>query len=167
MKILIAATPLTGHVNPLLAVGRAAAARGDDVLVLSDPLFRETIEAAGLRFTAYADNGSATFRETGLPAGPERYRREFQRRFIDPMPGQAEVLRGLIADEAPDVIVAGSLFLGVLPLLLDAAPRPPIPASHRSRHHRRRERRRRPPVDRHVRAARCSSCCHAADDSRT
>lgn len=126
MKILIAATPLTGHVNPLLAIGRAAAARGDDVRVLSDPLFRERIEAAGLRFTAYADNGAATFRETELPAGPERYRREFERRFIDPMPGQAAVLRRLIAEEAPDVIVAGSMFLGVLPLLLDPAPRPPI-----------------------------------------
>ena len=53
MKILIAATPLTGHVNPLLAVGRAAAARGDDVLVLTDPAFRSKVEAAGLRFTAY------------------------------------------------------------------------------------------------------------------
>ena len=126
MKILIAATPLTGHVNPLLAVGRAAAARGDDVLVLSDALFREKIEAAGLRFTAYADNGSASFRETELPAGPERYRREFERRFIDPMPVQASVLRQLIAEEAPDVIVAGSMVLGVLPLLLDPAPRPPI-----------------------------------------
>ncbi|MBE7244774.1 MAG: glycosyltransferase [Actinomycetospora chiangmaiensis] len=126
MKILIAATPLTGHVNPLLAVGRAAAARGDDVVVLTDAAFRAKVEAAGLRFTAYADNGSATYRETELPAGPERYRREFERRFIDPMPGQAEVLRQLIAEEAPDVIVAGSMFLGVLPLLLDPAPRPPI-----------------------------------------
>lgn len=126
MKILIAATPLTGHVNPLLAVGRAAAARGDAVLVLTDPAFRPKVEAAGLRFTGYPDNDSATFRETDLPAGPERYRREFQRRFIDPMPIQAAALRRLIAEEAPDVIVAGSMFLGVLPLLLDTAPRPPI-----------------------------------------
>ncbi|GJE10908.1 nucleotide disphospho-sugar-binding domain-containing protein [Methylobacterium longum] len=126
MKILIAATPLTGHVNPMLAIGRAAAARGDTVLMLSDPAFRPKVEAAGLRFTGYPDNGSAAYRETELPAGPERYRREFERRFIDPMPVQAETLRRLIADEAPDVIVAGSMFLGVLPLLLDTAPRPPI-----------------------------------------
>ncbi|MCJ2135386.1 glycosyltransferase [Methylobacterium sp. J-026] len=126
MKILIAATPLTGHLNPLLAIGRTVAARGDDVVVLTDEAFRGKVEAAGLRFTAYADDGAATFRETTLPAGPERYRREFERRFIDPMPGQAAVLRRLIADEAPDVIVAGSMFLGVLPLLLDTAPRPPI-----------------------------------------
>ncbi|MDP4004555.1 glycosyltransferase [Methylobacterium sp. NEAU K] len=126
MKILIAATPLTGHVNPLLAIGCEAAARGDEILVLTDAAFRPKVETAGLRFTPYADNGSAAFRETGLPAGPERYRREFQRRFIDPMPVQAAALRALIADEAPDVIVAGSMFLGVLPLLLDTAPRPPI-----------------------------------------
>ncbi|SDO12889.1 UDP:flavonoid glycosyltransferase YjiC, YdhE family [Methylobacterium phyllostachyos] len=126
MKILIAATPLTGHVNPLLAVGRAVAARGDDVLVLSDARFQAKFEAAGLRFTAYPDDGAAEFRATDLPAGPERYRREFERRFIDPMPIQAAALRRLIDAEAPEVIVAGSMVLGVLPLLLDTAPRPPI-----------------------------------------
>ena len=42
------------------------------------------------------------------------------------MPVQAATLRTLIATDAPDVIVAGSMFLGVLPLLLDTAPRPPI-----------------------------------------
>ncbi|TXN47105.1 glycosyltransferase, partial [Methylobacterium sp. WL18] len=126
MKILIAATPLTGHVNPLLAIGRAAAARGDTVQVLTDPAFQAKVEAAGLGFAPYADNDSAGFLETALPAGPERFRSEFQRRFIDPMPVQAAALRALIAADAPDVIVAGSMFLGVLPLLLDRAPRPPI-----------------------------------------
>ncbi len=126
MKILIAATPLTGHVNPMLAIGRAAAARGDDVLVLTDPAFQAKVEEAGLRFTPYADNESAGYLETELPAGPERFRHEFQRRFIDPMPVQTAALKALIAADAPDVIVAGSMFLGVLPLLLDTAPRPPI-----------------------------------------
>ena len=126
MKILIAATPLTGHVNPMLAIGRAAAARGDDVIVLTDPAFQAKVEAAGLNFAPYADNGSASFLETTLPAGPERFRHEFQRRFIDPMPVQTAALKALIAVNAPDVIVAGSMFLGVLPLLLDTAPRPPI-----------------------------------------
>lgn len=126
MKVVIAATPLTGHLNPLLAVGRLLAARGDAVVVTTDPRFRHHVEAAGLRFAPCEDGHAAEFRETGLPAGPERYRREFARRFIDPMPAQAAVLRALIAAEAPDVVVAGSLFLGVLPLLLDPRPRPPI-----------------------------------------
>jgi len=126
MRVLIAATALTGHINPLLAVGRLLAARGDTVVVTTAEAFRGKIEAAGLRFSPIDDGHAAEYRETSLPAGPERYRREFERRFIDPMPVQAEALRSLIAVERPDVIVAGSLFLGVLPLLLGSDPRPPI-----------------------------------------
>jgi len=126
MKVLIAATALTGHINPLLTVGRLLAARGDSVVMTTAERFREKIEAAGLRFSAYDDGDAASYRETGLPAGPERYRREFARRFIDPIPVQSEVLRRLIEAERPDVIVAGSLFLGVLPLLLRTEPRPPV-----------------------------------------
>ncbi|MCJ2046102.1 glycosyltransferase [Methylobacterium sp. J-078] len=126
MKVLIAATALTGHVNPLLAVGRLLAARGDTIVMATAEAFREKIEAAGLRFSPIDDGHAAEYRETSLPAGPERYRREFERRFIDPIPVQAEALRRLIAVERPDVIVAGSLFLGVLPMLLASEPRPPI-----------------------------------------
>ncbi|GJD79286.1 glycosyltransferase [Methylobacterium gregans] len=126
MKILIAATPLTGHVNPLMAIGRLLASRGDDVVVTTDPLFAEKVERAGLRFAPCDDFGSASYLEPDLPPGPERWTHEFERRFIAPMPAQAARLRALIAQEAPDVIVAGSLFLGVLPLLLDRRPRPPI-----------------------------------------
>jgi len=126
MKVLIAATALTGHINPLLTVGRLLAARGDSVVMTTAERFRGTVEAAGLRFSPCDDGDAASYRETGLPAGSERYRREFARRFIDPIPVQTEVLRGLVAAERPDVIVAGSLFLGVLPLLLGSEPRPPI-----------------------------------------
>ncbi|MGU3539156.1 glycosyltransferase [Methylobacterium sp. A54F] len=126
MKVLIAATPLIGHVNPLLAVGRILAARGDTVVFATAASFRHRVAAAGLHFAPLEDGGAAGYRETALPAGPERYRREFIARFIDPMPAQAEALRALIAAERPDAVVAGSLVLGVLPLLLDRQPRPPI-----------------------------------------
>jgi UDP:flavonoid glycosyltransferase YjiC (YdhE family) len=126
MRVLIAATPLTGHVNPLLAVGRLLASRGDNVVVTTDPAFAHRVEEAGLRFAPCDDFGSAGYLEPNLPPGPERWTHEFERRFIAPMPSQAARLRDLIAREQPDVIVAGSLFLGVLPLLLDAGPRPPI-----------------------------------------
>ncbi|WP_407518595.1 glycosyltransferase [Methylobacterium oryzisoli] len=126
MKLLVAATPLTGHLNPLLAVARAAQARGDDVAVTTASGFRARVEAEGLRCLPYEDDHAAEYRATALPAGPERYRREFERRFIDGLPGQAAWLRGLIARERPDVLVAGSLVLGVLPLLLGSDPRPPV-----------------------------------------
>ncbi|MFC6789627.1 glycosyltransferase [Methylobacterium komagatae] len=126
MKVLIAATALTGHINPLLAVGRRLTARGDDVVVMTAERFRTKIEASGLRFAPYDDGDAAEYRETALPAGPERYRIEFARRFIDPIPLQTGVLRTLIAAEEPDVIIAGSMMLGVLPLLLASDRRPPI-----------------------------------------
>ena len=126
MKVLIAATALTGHINPLLAIGQRLVARGDGVVMTTAERFREKVEGSGLRFSPYDDNNAAEYRETTLPAGPERYRREFERRFIDPIPVQFEALRRLIAEERPDVIVAGSLFLGVLPLLLGSHPRPPV-----------------------------------------
>lgn len=126
MKVLIAATALTGHINPLLAVGRCLTTRGDSVVMTTAERFRGKVEAAGLRFSPYEDGDAAAYRETDLPAGPERYRREFARRFIDPIPVQAEALRRLVEAERPDVIVAGSLFLGVLPLLLGTEPRPPV-----------------------------------------
>ncbi|MFC6745555.1 hypothetical protein ACFQFG_12385 [Methylobacterium persicinum] len=126
MKVLIAATPLTGHVNPLLAIGRLLAARGDDVIVTTDPAFAANVVDSGLRFAPCDDHGSAGYLEPALPPGPARWTHEFERRFIEPMPFQAARLRELIAAEKPDVIVAGSMFLGVLPLLLSEERRPPI-----------------------------------------
>lgn len=126
MKVLLAATPLTGHVNPMLAVGRLLADRGDAVTFVTDPAFAPQVEAAGFRFIPCPDDGAASYLEPGLPPGPERWSHEFARRFIDPMPGQAALLRALIENEAPDLIVAGSMFLGVLPLLQSNWPRPRI-----------------------------------------
>lgn len=126
MKVLLAATPLTGHVNPMLAVGRLLAGRGDTVTFVTDPAFAQPVRDAGFRFVACPDDGAAGFLEAELPPGPERWSREFAVRFIDPMPAQAALLRNLIDDDAPDVIVASSMFLGVLPLLQSRRPRPPI-----------------------------------------
>ena len=126
MRILIAASALTGHVNPLLAIGHRLRARGDDVLFTTAETFQARIEAAGLRFAPCNDGGAAAYLDADLPPGPERWRHEFERRFINGMPGQAAGLRRLIAEHQPDVVIAGSLFLGVLPLLLDIQPRPPI-----------------------------------------
>jgi UDP-N-acetylglucosamine:LPS N-acetylglucosamine transferase len=66
MKVLIAATALTGHINPLLAVGRRLAARGDDVVMMTAERFRTKIEASGSRRTTTATRPS-TGRRTCRP----------------------------------------------------------------------------------------------------
>ena len=50
MKILIASTPATGHLNPLLAIGRILIAEGHEVVGLSGNALRERIEGIGAEF---------------------------------------------------------------------------------------------------------------------
>jgi MGT family glycosyltransferase len=126
MKILFAASPLIGHVNPAIAVARHASTKGDDVVVAASSAFEARVRDADLRFALCEAEGDADFRASEMPPGPERYTLEFKRRFLDAMPGQAAQLRRLIREERPEVIVATSMFLGILPLLSSDSPRPPI-----------------------------------------
>ena len=50
MRILIASTPATGHLNPLLAIGRVLIAEGHEVVGLSGSALRERIEGIGAEF---------------------------------------------------------------------------------------------------------------------
>jgi hypothetical protein len=50
MKILIASTPATGHLNPLLAIGRILMAEGHEVAGLSANAMRGRIEEIGAEF---------------------------------------------------------------------------------------------------------------------
>jgi UDP:flavonoid glycosyltransferase YjiC (YdhE family) len=50
MKILLASTPATGHLNPLLAIGRILIAEGHQVVCLSGNAFRDRIESIGAAF---------------------------------------------------------------------------------------------------------------------
>ncbi len=135
MKILFAATPALGHINPLLAIARMAKGRGDTTLFTSGSHFAPAIEAAGARFVPLAAAADLDFREIEknyperalLPPGPLHLKFDMERIFLDLMEPQAETLRGIIASEAPDVIVADLMFCGTTPLFLDSAnPRPPI-----------------------------------------
>src|SRR5262249_52068028 len=53
MKILLASTPATGHLNPLLAIGRLLIAEGHEVAFLSGSALRSPIERIGARFYAF------------------------------------------------------------------------------------------------------------------
>src|SRR5260370_30178986 len=53
MKILIASTPLMGHLNPLLAIGRILIAEGHEVAFISGSALRSRIEGIGAKFHAF------------------------------------------------------------------------------------------------------------------
>lgn len=137
MKILFAATPSAGHLNPLLAIARMALARGDEALVATATYLRTSVEASGARFRPLAPGADIDLtrveevlpERASLPHGPEQLRYNFERIFLDPMLPQAETLRRIIATDRPDLVVVDDLFFGATALFLDReTPRPPIVA---------------------------------------
>jgi MGT family glycosyltransferase len=135
MKVLIASTPLTGHLNPLLAIGRTLISGGHEVLGLSANILRDRIQGIGAAFRAFpaaADldlsNRDTLFPEwKKIPPGPERLRFAFERVYVDAIPAQDEGLKQVLQAFPADVIIGDNLFLGILPMLLrPRLKRPPV-----------------------------------------
>jgi MGT family glycosyltransferase len=132
MKILIASTPATGHLNPLLAVARILIADGHDVTFLSGTALRRRIEGDGAKFRPLPGGADLDLRDIlaiapelkNIPPGPEWLHVAMDRFFVDTVRPQHE---GLLQNLPVDVIVADDMYFGVLPMLLGALPnRPPV-----------------------------------------
>jgi hypothetical protein len=93
MKILLASTPATGHLNPLLAIGRILIAEGHQVVGLSGNAFRDRIECIGAAFRPLPPGADFDLRDVGsvvpelkdLPSGPEWFRIAIENLFVDTM----------------------------------------------------------------------------------
>jgi MGT family glycosyltransferase len=134
MKILIASTPLTGHLNPLLAIGHTLIDEGHEVLGLSANIMRGRIERVGAAFRAFPAGGDldlsdrdALFPEwKNIPPGPERIRFALEHVYVDAIQPQHEGLRQVLREFPADVIIGDNFLFGVLPMLL--GPRSQRPA---------------------------------------
>ena len=128
MKILIASTPATGHVNPMLAIARLLMSEDHEVAIYTGSAFRARVEAAGAKFFPLPPD--ADFDPTNvfarapelksLPPGPEWLRVAMERVFVDNIPAQHEGLQRLLRKFGPDAVVGDDMFFGVLPMLLGA-----------------------------------------------
>ena len=137
MKIILAPTPISGHVNPLLVTARILLDAGHDVLVTTGSAFRKKVEATGARFHPLAAGADldvsdmdATFpeRKTFAP-GPPQLRFDFENLFVNTIPAQFATLETILETFPADLIMSDTLFAGVLPFLLGArAQRPAIAA---------------------------------------
>ncbi len=133
---LLCANPLYGHVNPILAIGRNLAARGDRVIVLTGSRFRAATTESGLEFRPL--HGSADFDERDPAAfmpDTHRYKGialsqyQVESTFIRPIPDQWTSLSAILESETIDAVLIDSLFAGALPLLQRvASDRPPVAA---------------------------------------
>ncbi|MDE4915146.1 hypothetical protein PQI07_31490 [Methylobacterium sp. 092160098-2] len=134
MKILFAATPIAGHLNPLLTIARMVMARGDEAIVTTGAHLRPAVESAGAHFRPLAggaDFGGAHPQEiwperNALSPGPAQLRFDFVRIFLDPISAQLATLRAIITDERPDIVVTDVGFMGRVALFLDPR-RPSVP----------------------------------------
>ncbi|NLS06948.1 glycosyltransferase [Rhizobium sp. P32RR-XVIII] len=135
MNILIVSTPATGHLNPLLAVGRILIAEGHRVLTLSGTALRKRIESITAEFHPLPpaadfdpeDIHSIAPELKTMPPGPEWLRIALERVFVDTIPAQHLGLQQVLRDFPADVVIGDDMFFGLLPMLLGPrSKRPPI-----------------------------------------
>jgi len=135
MKILVASTPATGHLNPLLAIGHILIAEGHDVGFLSGSVLRDRIEGIGAKFHAFPAGADMDLRSfdsvfpelTTMAPGPDWLRTVMERVFVDAVPAQHQGLQQVLQSFPADVIIADDMLFGVLPMLLGPrSKRPPI-----------------------------------------
>ncbi len=133
-KILVASTPLLGHVSPMLAVAVSLKQRGHEVLFLTGEVFRERIEKHGIAFTplqGYANynwqNLSSLFTpQEAATEGLEGHIVHLKRLFADCIPDQYRSLEETLRRQSADLIIIDVLYMGILPLLLEDGKRPPV-----------------------------------------
>jgi UDP:flavonoid glycosyltransferase YjiC (YdhE family) len=133
MKVLVASTPLLGHINPMLAVARMFLTNGHDVLFQTGSVYREHVERRGIPFRPLLGSADYDGRDIDaafpdrkhLKPGPEAFRYTLERVFIDRIRPQYEGLCAILKDWPADAVLADNTFFGTLPMLLGAAPRRP------------------------------------------
>jgi MGT family glycosyltransferase len=135
MKILLASTPATGHLNPLLAIGSFLIAEGHEVALLSGSALRSPIERIGARFYAFPAGADFDLRDFAtvapelktIPPGPEWFRVAMERVFVDAIPAQHKGMQQALQEFPADIIIGDDMLFGVLPMLLGPrSKRPPI-----------------------------------------
>lgn len=135
MNILIAASPLTGHVNPLISLTRLLTGSGNKVKAVCASTFREGFIDAGAEFYPFPcsidrdfnDLYSAFPEREGYPVGPERLCYDFKRVFLDQIEEQYITLINALEHFQADVIICDSFYMGTLPVLLSGnADFPPV-----------------------------------------
>ena len=127
---LIAASPIPGHVMPLLSVGADLRKRGHGVTILTGAEHRNEMAERNLSALELPDTARPRRFDGGLRGAPAlldrwyRGRAEMRSVFIDPLPAQYWALRKALQREWFDAVLCDVAFTGVLPLLTGHRPRP-------------------------------------------
>jgi MGT family glycosyltransferase len=134
MKILIASTPASGHLNPLLSIASLLVESGHEVAVQVNEELRPAVEAAGHRFLSeiphaqtsagyYFDNYPERMQKS---PGMEMTGYDLVHAFARVIPAQFASLKMALYDFPADLILVDSIYWGTLPMLV--GPREKRPA---------------------------------------
>jgi UDP:flavonoid glycosyltransferase YjiC (YdhE family) len=134
MKILVVSTPLTGHLNPLLAIGRILIADGHELAFFTGTPLRSRVERFEARFYPLLKEADLSLQDIlasdemkDVQPGPQWLRIVIERFFVDPIPAQYRGVHKLLREFPADIIIGDDMFFGVLPMLLGPrSKRPPI-----------------------------------------
>lgn len=123
-SVLLCSAPLTGHVQPILAIGQRLVEKGFTVTVLTGRKFQARAERAGIRFHPLP--ASCDYDESHLDAhfeGRTRYRAflrsrfDLEHMFAALLADQSRTVDEAIARFDVDLVIAENLFMGVIPLI--------------------------------------------------
>ena len=130
-RVIIAATPIYGHVAPLRMIAAGLVRRGNQVTFMTGARFRASVEATGATFAALppeADYDPAELPSlyspeyADLEPGPQKLAFEVREMFIKPVPAQHAALQRLLAAAGgePVAVLHDTSFVGAMPVLLGA-----------------------------------------------
>jgi UDP:flavonoid glycosyltransferase YjiC (YdhE family) len=115
-RVLIATTPITGHVRPALPLARHLVEAGHDVTWYTGAAFARQVAATGAEHRAISpdldvDDANLPAPEEPMKGGIARLRWDVLNLFLRPVPGWVAEI-GALADEVrPDVILSDNAFL--------------------------------------------------------
>jgi hypothetical protein len=133
-RIIVAATPVYGHVAPLQSIAADLLRRGHHVTFLAGSTFKASVERIGASYVALsgnadfdASNPTAFPRRADVPVGPAQIDFDIRHTFIDPIPQRHRALQLLLGEAGreqpgePIVLLHDTAFMGMWPVLLGAA----------------------------------------------
>ncbi len=123
-NVLLCSAPLTGHVQPMITIGKQLVSDGSTVMMLTGSRFRESVQRAGLEHIALPVSSDFDDRDldgqfpgrSRLP-GILRSRYDLENFFAENIVAQHRAVSKVLAERTVDVVLAENLFLGLLPTL--------------------------------------------------
>src|SRR5580698_3820792 len=113
MKIVFAASPIAGHVNPLLVVARMLKNAGHETAIYTGSVFRKKAEATGSTFYSLPTDVDFDLSDIGAvfpewrkyTPGPEQLLYSLKNIFANAIPSQFHGLDAAVQDFKADLIV--------------------------------------------------------------